>query len=206
MRIVTVSREFGSGGRELGKRLADELGFAYYDKELITALAEQIKLDEDAVSDMMETDSLPDVDITYSRTIASRESAGQKNVFTYAREHKVIKDLAAKGDCVIVGRSADAILSQYDPFSVFVYADLSSRVKRCVERADVDENLTEKELERKIKEVDKSRARGYMLVTMRKWGDMHDYSLCVNTTGADIASLVPSVADCARAWFERKSK
>lgn len=203
MRIVTVSREFGSGGRELGKRLADELGFAYYDKEVITALAEKIKLDENAVSGMNREDGLSGAPITHSRTISSRDAA-QKNMFTYAREHKVIKELALKGDCVIVGRSADAILKDYDPFSLFVYADLPSRVARCVERADVDENLSEKELERKIKQIDKSRAQNYMLVTMEKWGNMHDYSLCVNTTGADIAKLVPFVADCALAWFERK--
>lgn len=203
MRIVTVSREFGSGGRELGKRLADELGFAYYDKELITALAENVKLDDNFLNELRQKENVQGVPITQNRTISSSDSA-RKNVFTYAREHKVIKELALKGDCVIVGRSADALLREYDPFSIFVYADLPSRVARCVERADVDENLSEKELERKIKEIDKARARNYMLVTMQKWGDMHDYSLCVNTTGTEISRLVPFVAECALSWFDRK--
>lgn len=206
MRIVTVSREFGSGGRELGKRLADELNFAYYDKEIVAALAESVKLDENYLNDMLEKDIIPRMPITYSRTISARSSAQAQNMFLFARQHKVIKELAAKGDCVIVGRSADALLKEFDPFSIFVYADMPSRVQRCKDRAELDEGLSDRELERKIREIDKARARNYTLVSMEKWGDMHAYDLCVNTTDTVIKTLVPFVADFARAWFERKNK
>lgn len=206
MNIVTVSREFGSGGRELGKRLADALGFAYYDKEIVSALAQSVSMDENYLNDLLEKDVMPRIPITFSRTISGCNSPQAQNMFLVGRQHELIKQLASKGDCVIVGRGADALLREFDPFSVFVYADMPSRIARCRARAGQDENLSDKELERQICEIDKARARNYRLVSSEKWGDMHAYRLCVNTTGTVIKTLVPFVADCAKAWFEREAK
>ena len=129
-RIITVGREFGSGGRELGKRLADELGIAYYDNEIITQIAERTKMAEGfymGVDPIME----------------------QNNVI-YREQSRLIQEFAEKSDCVIVGRSADYILREKNPFRLYVYADMENKIARCRKRAPEQENFTDKELKRHI--------------------------------------------------------
>ena len=174
--IITISREFGSGGRELGKRLADELGFAYYDREIITALAEETGLN-------------PDYPAIHH---ATAELLG--------KQHRLIQELAAKGDCVIVGRAADIVLEESHPFNVFVYADMESKLVRCKKRAAVDEHLTDKDLIRKIRELDRARAEHHDLLSSTPWGKKECYHLCVNTTGKEIKKIVSGVASYYYAW------
>lgn len=205
MKIITISREFGSGGRELGKRLADALGIAYYDRELITMAAQQANLDEAYVERTLENGVLKQYPLTVSRTLASHplHSAGSAP-HILAQQHNIIRELAAKGDCVIVGRGSDAVLAEYHPLKIFVYADMDSRIARCKSRADASETLSERELERKIKQIDKARAANHALAASYAWGDKRGYHLCLNTTDLDIASVVPHLAAFAQSWFERR--
>ena len=202
MKIVTVSREFGSGGRELGKRLADELGFAYYDREIITAIAEQNQFHEGYVENVLDNGAFSSYPITFGRTFSAPVLLQQNATAILVAQQKILRELAAKGqDCVIVGRCADVILKEYQPLNIFVYADMASKVHRCQERANEGEKLTYKEMEKQIKRVDAGRARYRDLLTDGKWGRKEHYHLCINTTDQNIKALTRWVADYARYWF-----
>ena len=104
-------------------------------------------------------------------------------------------------DMVIVGRSADVLLQSYKPFNIFVYADMESKIKRCRWRAPVNEQLTDRELARKIKQVDAGRKRQRKIITDSPWGKKESYHLCINTTGRNIKDLVSPVAEFAKSYF-----
>lgn len=145
MKIITISREFGSGGRGLGKRLADLLGFDYYDSEIISAVAKNIGMDKEYVEKKLENHGWQSIPITYRGTLGSANYVQSSGVSLLLQQKKVIEEIAALGkDCVIVGRNADVILSSYQPFNIFVCADMDAKVKRCIGCKPVDEKLTEK--------------------------------------------------------------
>lgn len=195
-RIITVSREFGSGGRELGKRLADELGFEYYDREIIDKVAEESQLDTGYVESVLNGNFSLSFPVTFGRTFFYSDSLQQNITELLVAEQKIIKTLAEKKtDMVIVGRSADALLKDYKPFNIFVYADMESKMKRCRWRAPANEQLTDRELARKIKQVDTGRKRQRKLITDIPWGKKESYHLCINTTGVNIKNLVPPLAE-----------
>lgn len=206
MRIITISREFGSGGREIGKRLADALNIAYYDREIITAIAKKSSLEEDYIERILESSVLKQYPVTFSRTITHISTITNNAPNLLAQQHKVIKELAAKGDCVIVGRGADIVLEEYQPLKLFVYADMTAKVDRCRERAISDEKLTDREFERKIKQVDKARASNHNFISSLAWGDKQGYHLCINTTEIEIKSIISPISAYSECWFERSKK
>jgi len=203
MQIITIGREFGSGGRELGKRLADELGFAYYDKEILTAVAQQSGLNEEYIEMMNDRGISKHYHITYGRTFSSGFTVQYQRNKTelLLKQQKILKDLVQKGDCVVVGRGADVILEEYHPFNLFIYASMSSKVSRCRKYADKNEKLTVRELEAKIQQVDRSRKQYYELLKGEKWGSKENYHLCINTTGMEIKKMIPGVAGYVQNWF-----
>ena len=201
-RIITVSREFGSGGRELGKSLADELGFEYYDSEIIDKVAEESQLDTGYVESVLNGNFSLSFPVTFGRTFFYSDSLQQNITELLVAEQKIIKTLAEKKtDMVIVGRSADALLKDYKPFNIFVYADMESKMKRCRWRAPANEQLTDRELARKIKQVDTGRKRQRKLITDIPWGKKESYHLCINTTGVNIKNLVPPLAELIKSYF-----
>lgn len=121
-KVITVSREFGSGGRELGKRLADTLGYAYYDKEILEEIAKQTQTSEWYVERMLEGVLAPHVPLHYGRSFSYYSPITHQAVKMLVEERNVIRLLAAKGNCVIVGRGANTILEERRPFNIFVYA------------------------------------------------------------------------------------
>ena len=204
MRIITISREFGSGGRELGKRLADHLGFDYYDSEIISKLSDKSGMDRAYIENALNNHGWQDMPITFRSTLGSSGYIQSSKVNLLVQQKTVIEEIAALGkDCIIVGRNADVILGQYEPFNVFVCADQAVKVRRCQERAPAGENLTEKELVRKIKQIDKNRAQTRIIIGGAPWGQRDAYHLTVNTTNWEIKELVPAVADFANRWFGR---
>ena len=201
--LITISREFGSGGRELGKRLSDALGIPCYDNEIIAMIAKEHGLDEGFVSEVSEKRIQAAYPMTIGRRFTMTSSPAAKQAIAVAVEQqKIIEDLAKQGDCIIVGRCADAILKDYHTMNLFVYADKKAKLKRCMDRAPEGENLTVSQLERKIREIDRERARKHDLVADFKWGVKENYHLCVNTTGVEIKKLVPVLAEYIKVWFE----
>lgn len=197
-KIITIGREFGSGGRELGRRLAEELGFEYYDKEIITAIAKKTSMSQEYVQEVLEgkPHHLYPITIGQSMFIADNFYIQQEQSI-YLAQSEIIRELAQKSNCVIVGRCADFILQDLKPFRIFVYADIESRIARCIARnSDAEKHLTEKEMKKQILSIDKNRAKYYDYYTGNKWGDKNNYDLCINTTGfviKDIASVISKI-------------
>ena len=205
MRIITISREFGSGGRELGKRLADALGFAYYDREIVSSIAEKCNLDEGYVENVLRKGLTINVPITFGHTFYFYSDPTSENELKVLNtQQQIIKELALRGDCVMVGRSSGIILEKYNPLRLFVYADMEWKVKRCRERASAEEHLTDRELEKKIRQIDAGRARHQKLLTDRKWGAPEGYDLCINTTSLEIKKIIPGLKEMALCWFDQQ--
>ncbi len=191
--VITLGREFGSGGRELGRRLAEQMQIAYYDKEILSEIAKRTQLTEEYVHNVVEHHPYPLLPITIGHSLYP-DMTFQIQQSVYVEQSNIIKEMAAASDCIIVGRCADYILRDIKPFRIFVYADMESRIRRCHDRAPEGEHLSDKEMKQMIQKVDKGRARYYEFYTGEKWGDKSSYDLCINTSNVVIKELVPHLA------------
>lgn len=200
-KIVTISREFGSGGKEVGKRLADELDYSYYDSEIITLLAKETGMSEEYIKNISEKGAYPYA-FQFAKSFAMYSTVQNSQTELLVAQSKILKKIAEKGNAIIVGRGANTILKDYNPMNIFVYADMESKIKRCREKAKEDENLTDKELEHKIKSIDKNRKALNDLISNAEWGSKENYNLCINTSNIEIKSMVPALAEYIEKWFE----
>ncbi len=198
MRIITISREFGSGGREIGKRLAEALNIAYYDSEIISKIAQEMNLDENYLNNIIEK-GIHNFNFHFGNSF--NFSYNQTAINVLVTQQKIIKELAQKGDAVFVGRGADVILKDYNPFKIFVYADMDYKIKRCKERDTKDNSLSDKELIKKIKQIDSNRSKVHDLLSNTKWNDCKAYNLCLNTTKMKIETIIPVLANYVERWF-----
>ncbi|MFI3168739.1 MAG: cytidylate kinase-like family protein [Faecalibacterium sp.] len=195
--IITISRTFGSGGREVGKRLAEALGYAYYDKELINLIAEETGFAKEFVEKYSESGFGQTYAIHTARTFTvPYQMPGEQ---LQIAQSNILKKIAEEGNCVIVGRRADYILREYDPFKVFVYAtDMDSRIARCYAKVPEDKALSEKAVEKNIRVIDKDRAKYYNYFCTQKWGDMQNYNFCVDTSKVEVKKAVDMLASIYR--------
>ncbi len=195
-KIITIGREFGSGGRELGRRLAEELHIEYYDKEIITAIAEKTSMSQEYVQEVLEGKPHPLYPITVGQSMFITDNFYfHQEQSIYLAQSEIIRSLAQKSSCVIVGRCADFILKELKPYRIFVYADMDSRIKRCIERnKDAKKQLSEKDIKKQIVSIDKNRAKYYDFYTGNKWGDKSNYDLCINTTDVNIKDMASVIA------------
>lgn len=205
MRIITISREFGSGGRELGKYLAQQLGFDYYDSEIISAVAKMSGLDKHYVEDKLDGHGWNEFPMTYQRTLSSSNYVNASKIALLLQQKDVIEQIGALGkDFVIVGRNADVILKEYHPLNLFVCATQEAKLQRCVERAPEGEHFTNKELLQKMKQIDRMRYRTREILSDASWGQRDAYDLTINTSNWQIKDLAPVVTDFANSWFGRE--
>lgn len=194
-KIITIGREFGSGGRELGRRLAETLQIAYYDQEIIVEIADQTALSEQYIQHIVEKRPMISFPIHTGRTFhVSANPLFEQSKLVFQKQCEIIRNMAEKSDCVIVGRCADYILRDHHPFRIFVYADMESKIKRCRTKEPEHENLTDKELRKKIAEVDKQRLRYYEFYSGQTWGNRINYDMCINTTNAKIKETAVVIA------------
>ena len=191
--VITLGREFGSGGRELGRRLAEQMQIAYYDKEILSEIAKRTQLTEEYVHNVVEHHPYPLLPITIGHSLYP-DMTFQIQQSVYVEQSNIIKEMAAASDCIIVGRCADYILRDIKPFRIFVYADMESRIRRCHDRAPEGEHLSDKEMKQMIQKVDKGHATSSEFYTGEKWGDKSSYDLCINTSNVVIKELVPHLA------------
>ena len=193
-RIITIGREFGSGGRELGRRIAENLQIPYFDQEIIVAIARKTALSEEYVRQIEERRpvmSFP-VQIGHSFYLPA-DPVFHLGLAVYTEQHRLLRELAHKSDCVIVGRCADYILREQKPMRIFAYADMKSKVRRCMERRPAGEHLSEMQMKKRITEIDRSRAKYYSYFSEQKWGARENYDLLVNTSDADIRQLAAAL-------------
>lgn len=207
MRIITISRQFGSGGRELGKRLADLLGWDYYDKEIISMLAEKEQLDPEYVRSIVNDHHWDTVPLTYRHSFARHELVPDPHIKLMAGQRRIIQQIAEAGnDCIIVGRNADIILADYNPFRIYVCAGMKDRVARCMKHENKKpeaERLSERRIKRNIRKIDRERAQVREMLTGMHWGDTSCFDLTINAGGRDLKMLSHAVADFAGKWFEQ---
>ncbi|MBR2933508.1 MAG: cytidylate kinase-like family protein [Clostridia bacterium] len=201
MNVITISREFGSGGRELGKRLAEELGYAYYDSEIITEIAKETNLSEEYISSAVES-GWSGFSFHYGRSFHPQFNKIAVDVLT--AQTNVLKRLASKANCVIVGRSAAAILDELNPLKIFVCADVEHKIQRCRLKNPADAELSDAEMIRNFKRIDNGRKRLHEQLSNTEWGTSKAYHICVNTSGFEIKTIVPSLAQFAKTWFETR--
>lgn len=203
--VITIARGYGSGGRTMGKMLAEELGIHYYDRELMRLASDESGINEELFG---RADEQLKQSLLYR--IARKEYRGElippdredfvsnDNLFSY--QAKVIKKLAEEESCVIVGRCADYILKDMDNvIKVFVHASLED----CVKRLEGMSSLPPKELEKKILETDKRRAAYYRYYTGRDWEDAKNYDLCLNSKRLGFDKCVRIVRDYLDIRFDR---
>ena len=203
--IITISREFGSGGRELGKRLSDILNYDYYDKEIIPEIAKKHQLDEEYVEKTLDKQIWKTIPLNYGRTISFINSIPSMQMDLMIEEKEVLEKIAnGNRNCIIVGRNADVLLKKYKPFKIFVCADMESKIQRCNDRMTEEEKKSLKVIEHEIKKIDKSRANAREIIADGKWGDKKEYNLIVNTTGWNLKDLSNSLSEVIKKYFANK--
>ena len=181
-RVVTISREFGSGGRTIGRKLAEELGIPCYDAELIQQLAQESGFSESYIRDAGEY-----APGGYLSLLSNRAFALTNEDVLWELQYKVITDLAEKGPCVIVGRCADYILRDTaDCLKGFLHADMDFRAKRIVEVYGEREQSPEQ----RLRDQDKRRAAYHRFYTNMKWGHAQNYHICLDSGKLGIDTCV----------------
>ena len=181
--IVTISREYGSGGYEVGRRVAERMNYKFYDKELIAHIADKFLIPESFVAATEETE-LKKKNIFHEVFPVFTRTENENADYIFREQGKFIVQLVEEGNCVIAGRRADYYLKDNpNALHLFFYADKDFKVRRICET----ENLTEDEAVKKIADMDRRRRTSYEYVTGRTWGDMHNYDrlICTSTLGLD---------------------
>lgn len=192
--IITIAREYGSGGHLLGEMLSKELGIKLYDKEFIHLVAEKSGINEQYIK--KNEQSIPSFwlkCILGKNSEQSLERSLSSDDVLFVAESKIIQELAEKGPCIIVGRCADFVLRDYSNLiKVFCYSDLKSACVRCVQEYGVSEEKAESE----IKRINHNRIAHYEYYTGEKWGEPHHYNLMINTGSIDLSvacNLIKSI-------------
>ena len=176
--VITISRQFGSGGRTVGRRLAERLGVPFYDKELVNQVADETGFDVSFIEENGEFSPSKSIfSFAMSQGIPIMQNGLSMSDFIFCVQRQVILKLAEQ-PCVIVGRGADYVLrDREDCFNVFIHADVQSRAERIVKLY----GESEKKPEQRLAEKDKKRKIYYKHYTDREWGDAKNYDMCLNS-------------------------
>ena len=202
--VITIARQYGSGGRTIGEMLAKKLNVHYYDKELM-----KLASDDSGINEALFVNADEKVKSTKLFHIAKKEYHGElippesddftstDNLFNY--QAKIIKELAAKESCVIIGRCADYVLRDYpNVVSVFVHADR----KFCLERSMERHSMTEKEMQKYIEKTDQYRGDFYRYHTGHEWVDARNYDLCLNSGKLGFEKCVEEIKAYMKVRFD----
>ena len=176
-RIITISREFGSGGRFIGEEVARKLGIAYYDKNIISQIAEKSGLSPEYIQENAELSPKKGL---FAYALAGRDITGKSvEDMVYEAQRKVILDLAKKEPWVIIGRNADYILKDRDDvLNVFIHWDMPEKIQRITDLYNVEKQKAVKMME----DTDKRRKTNYNFYTDQNWGKASNYTLCLNSS------------------------
>ena len=176
-RIITISREFGSGGRFIGEEVAKKLGIAYYDKNVINEIAEKSGLSPEYIQENAELSPKRGL---FAYAFAGRDITGKSvEDMVYEAQRQVILELADKEPCVIIGRNADYILKDRDDvLNVFIHGDAPEKMQRIRQIYHV----SEKDAVKMMADTDKRRMANYNFYTNQKWGKADNYTLCLNSS------------------------
>ena len=192
-RIITISREFGSGGRFIGEEVAKKLGIAYYDKNIISQIAEKSGLSPDYIQESAELSPKKGL---FAYALAGRDITGRSvEDMVYETQRKVILELARKEPCVIIGRNADYILKDRDDaLNVFIHGNLPEKIQRIMGLYNVEE----KEAVKMMADTDKRRMTNYNFYTDQKWGKASNYTLCLNSSQLGYDRCEALITECVK--------
>ena len=192
-RIITISREFGSGGRFIGEEVAKKLGIAYYDKNIISQIAEESGLSPEYIQESAELSPKKGL---FAYALAGRDITGRSvEDMVYETQRKVILDLAEKEPCVIIGRNADYILKDRDDaLNVFIHGDMPEKIQRISQLYRV----TEQEAVKMMADTDKRRMTNYNFYTDQKWGKASNYTLCLNSSQLGYDRCEAIIIECVK--------
>ena len=192
-RIITISREFGSGGRFIGEEVAKKLGIAYYDKNIISQIAEKSGLSPEYIQENAELSPKKGL---FAYAFAGRDITGRSvEDMVYQAQRKVILDLARKEPCVIIGRNADYILKDRDDIlNVFIHGDMPEKIQRISQLYHV----TEQEAVKMMADTDKRRMTNYNFYTDQKWGKARNYALCLNSSQIGYDRCEAIIIECVK--------
>ena len=196
IKIITVSRQFGSGGRIIAKDVADKLGWKFYDREIIEKIAEKSGLAKEFIEERGEYASAGQ-NLVYSAPAGFGGFSTGQSVFDklYVMQYNIIREIAEEGPCVIVGRCADYVLrDRTDCFHVFIYADMDFRIARAGSIYKVDAP----NIERYLLDRDKKRKLYYKYNTDRVWGDVKNYDLCLKSSAIGLDTCAAMICDAAQ--------
>ena len=192
-RIITISREFGSGGRFIGEEVAKKLGIAYYDKNIIGQIAEKSGLSPEYIQENAELSPKKGL---FAYAFSGRDITGKSvEDMVYEVQRKIILELAEKEPCVIIGRNADYILKDRDDvLNVFIHGDMPEKIKRITGLY----NVKEKEAVKMMADTDKRRRTNYNFYTDQNWGKASNYTLCLNSSqlGYDRCEMI--IMECVK--------
>ena len=191
-RIITISREFGSGGRFIGEEVAKKLGIAYYDKNMISQIAEKSGLSPEYIQESAELSPKKGL-LAYA--LAGRDITGRSvEDMVYEAQRNVILDLAEKESCVIIGRNADYILQDRDDvLNVFIHGDMPEKIQRITRLYNVDEQ----EAVKMMADTDKRRRTNYNFYTDQSWGKASNYTLCLNSSQIGYDRCEKIIVECS---------
>ena len=192
-RIITISREFGSGGRFIGEEVAKKLGIAYYDKNIISQIAEKSGLSPEYIQENAELSPKKGL---FAYAFAGRDITGRSvEDMVYQAQRKVILDLVRKEPCVIIGRNADYILKDRDDaLNVFIHGDMLEKIQRISQLYRV----TEQEAVKMMADTDKRRMTNYNFYTDQKWGKASNYTLCLNSSQLGYDRCEALITECVK--------
>lgn len=192
-KIITISRQFGSGGRFIGEAVAKELGIGYYDKDIIGQIAQQSGLAPEYIQAKGELSPKRGM---FAYAFAGRDRTGKSvEDMVYEAQRKVILGIAEKESCVIIGRNADFILKdREDVLNVFIHGDLPEKVTRICGLYEVNEA----EAEKMIADIDKRRMTNYRFYTDQKWGMAGNYTLSLNSSKLGYDMCREIIITCAK--------
>ena len=192
-RIITISREFGSGGRFIGEEVAKKLGIDYYDKNIISQIAEKSGLSPEYIQENAELSPKKGL---FAYAFAGRDITGRSvEDMVYQAQRKVILDLARKEPCVIIGRNADYILKDRDDIlNVFIHGDMPEKIQRISQLYHV----TEQEAVKMMADTDKRRMTNYNFYTDQKWGKASNYTLCLNSSQIGYDRCEAIIIECVK--------
>ena len=190
-RIITISREFGSGGRFIGEEVAKQLGIAYYSENIIDQIAQQSGLSPEYIEENAELSPKRGF---FAYAFSGRDITGKSvDDMLYEAQRKVILEIAEKEPCVLIGRNADFILKdREDVLNVFIYGDMPEKIKRICKLYDVTEDGAVK----LIKDTDKRRRTNYNFYTEQKWGMARNYTLSLNSSQLGYERCEKMIIDC----------
>ncbi len=192
-RIITISREFGSGGRFIGEEVAKKLGIAYYDKNIIGQIAEKSGLSPEYIQENAELSPKKGL---FAYAFSGRDITGKSvEDMVYEAQRNIILELAEKEPCVIIGRNADYILKDRDDvLNVFIHGDMPEKIKRITGL----HNVEEKEAVKMMTDTDKRRRTNYNFYTDQNWGKASNYTLCLNSSqlGYDRCEMI--IMECVK--------